>query len=86
MPPAARSEPHGSETASSSGEEIERLATDLGRLLSRFHVEQASVLIDLPGIGLYDQMIKGLAVLFDRAKAWFRKPPPDEVGEPVERR
>jgi hypothetical protein len=40
---------------------------------------------DLPGIGLYDQMVNGLSVLFQRAMAWFRKPPPDEEMERVKR-
>ena len=39
----------------------------------------------MPGIGLYDQMVNGLSVLFQKAKTWLRRPPPDEMTEPVKR-
>ena len=40
------------ETPNSGNEELERLTADLSQLLSKFKVEPASALIDLPGIGL----------------------------------
>ena len=52
---AGKNEPSDVERAeppSSGSEDIERLTTDLGQLLSRFEVEPASALIDLPGVGL----------------------------------
>src|SRR5258706_1334733 len=41
---------------------------------------------ELPGIGLYDQMVDGLGILLQKVKMWLRRPPPDDAKEPVERR
>jgi ATP-dependent Clp protease ATP-binding subunit ClpA len=47
--------------------------------------ETAEQPLPMPGIGLYDQMVNGLSVLFQKAKTWLRRPPPDEMTEPVKR-